>query len=191
MRDFNKSSAFPQRSAGRRWINPAGAPDLPQELRKGCAVAIRLGHSLGRGSGQTDDAVSEALLSLMESLQRYEPGHGTQLSTYAFPGMRGRVLRVLSRERRRRGFEGLSVVDEAQPSHTGPVRDRVDARRLIERTQAELNGRQQGVLDDHYGRGKALQHVADDRGWPRAAAWRSNNQLLRKMRSHAEVETQK
>jgi RNA polymerase sigma factor for flagellar operon FliA len=57
-------------------------------------VLGRLGISSNLGQDY-EDAVSQGILGLIESLERYDPSHGTQFSTYAILRIRGQIIDYL------------------------------------------------------------------------------------------------
>jgi len=80
-------------------------------------VLSRLGLSRSMGMDY-EDAASQGLMGLIEALDRYDPTHGTQFSTYATLRIRGQVLDYLrsldwlSRGARRRAKTVQNAFDE-------------------------------------------------------------------------------
>ena len=119
----------------------------PMARRVALKIASRSPALLSR-----DEAIALAESALVEAWQRYDPERGAAFLTYAYPWVRGALLRVVTRAREREAFErplqgelcahGLQEVAlEARwlwrrlPSHARAI---VFERVVLERSYAEL-----------------------------------------------------
>lgn len=132
--------------------------------------------------------VSDALLGLIEHARRRAIPVEQILDEPNWLVLRCRAIDRLRRRKRRRGW---IAAYERQPSDervdTGPVRDRIDARRALELAGPGLDPGHLAALDVLYVQGGSVTELAAREGWSHPTARRRHAALLKRLRQLAVI----
>ncbi|MCO4759924.1 MAG: sigma-70 family RNA polymerase sigma factor [Myxococcales bacterium] len=134
---------------------------------------------------EREDLVATALLGLVE----YAHSRNLQVEEMLHtPQWKVLKCRAIDQKRRDlRNVRGKMHYLNSQPEgmyDSGPIRNRVDARRVLER--AKLGQRDRAVLNGTYVRGHSLATVARQEGWSDPAARRGHLRLISRLRQAME-----
>lgn len=127
------------------------------------------------------DLAQEAALGLVESHQRFDPTHGTRLTTFAFARMRGRAQDAVRAEARYlHAREKLKNAPETKAGLTNS--QRLDLWRTVDRVAPELPTVERAVLDGVYRQDLAVRDVAEQGRWSEDQLQRAHKRLLARLR---------
>lgn len=159
-------------------------------------VLNRLG--LAAPGAEYEDLVSQGLLGLIDAIDRYDPAHGTQFSTYATLRVRGRILDSLraqdwlSRSARRRARQVQAALNDLWATlHRAPSDEE-----LAERLKMDLGELRQSLVEagrviisldsaetDEAEESRLHERLADERQ-PNPAEAADEQDLRRQLASH-------
>ena len=167
--------------------------DIPAQT---AASALRMAYAIaGRHGGNAasrDDLASEALLALVECAQRFDPSRGYQLTSFAYPRMRGRALDSLRREARQvRNREAFSRSPHQRQLDTGPLSARADVGQVLRNSREQLDSDDRQLLAERYWQGKSLAEIARNRGWNEQKARRRHLTIIDKLRCLLRIDSKR